>query len=78
MSAKHLSVLHCTVASSKFIPIKSLSISFLFLVRIYKQDKKQHKISNLICYLESVSAMAFGRVGQEDHVLVLITIGKIF
>lgn len=25
---------------------------------------------------ETVSAMAFGRLGQEDHVLVLITIGK--
>lgn len=25
---------------------------------------------------ETVSAMAFGRLGQEDHVLVLITVGK--
>lgn len=29
----------------------------------------------LFFFVESVSAMAFGRLGQEDHVLVLITIG---
>lgn len=39
-------------------------------------------LKNIICvcitlfaFLETVSAMAFGRLGQEDHVLVLITIG---
>lgn len=30
---------------------------------------------NYFSSTETVSAMAFGRLGQEDHVLVLITIG---
>lgn len=30
----------------------------------------------IVYKIENVSAMAFGRLGQEDHVLVLITIGK--
>lgn len=42
------------------------------LVQIYSNKVVVDQFS----VVESVSAMAFGKLGQEDHVLVLITIGR--
>lgn len=43
------------------------------LVQIYSNKVIVDQFS---VHSETVSAMAFGRLGQEDHVLVLITEGK--